>query len=180
MIPVGGMPDSVTLGEAREWLRIQAAKKGAKCPCCARFTKIWKRQVTKSSVLALNALRKADWAKPGAFHRIASLIENRHADEAKLVHWGLIEEAVQRDPVTHAIVRRSRDDTGRAGHWRITPHGRDWLAGRVTIHHWIWLYDARLLRIGEEQITAQEALGTEFDLRELLAGEFDDEEESAL
>ena len=44
--------DGETLGGARDWLR-DRVEKGAKCPCCGQFAKVYRRTITSGMARAL-------------------------------------------------------------------------------------------------------------------------------
>lgn len=149
---------SVTLTQAIVWLRARASTTGATCPCCKQFAKVYRRQITSSSARALIAIYRVGGTQD--FVRISTVLHGKRADEAKLRYWGLIEE----EDV-------SRPDGGRAGYWRVTPLGEAWVLGMRAVPRYVRIYDGRYLGVdGTETVTVGEALGKNFDLKELMAG----------
>lgn len=147
-------PDTMTLGEARAALRELVAE-GHHCPCCSQMARIYRRRITRPMALCLiECWRKGDTTE---YIYIADL-SSHSPDFTKLVYWGLISEQ-----------RTARPDGGRAGYWRVTDKGEDYLLDRIAVPKYAEVYDARCLRLDDsEWATIHEALGKGFDLTELL------------
>lgn len=152
--------DATPLGEARTWLRDQAEAKGAACPCCQQFTKIYKRKINSGMAYALVLMCRAhgtEWQdKTVTLRGVGSAAR----DESLLRFWGLIEED-----------KRLREDGGRAGWWRVTPNGVRFVRGGMRVPKHAVIYDSRLLRFEGviPGVSVQDCLGDRFDLAELLA-----------
>jgi hypothetical protein len=153
--------DAMTLGEAKMLLR-ELAYEGHACPCCTQLVKVYKRKVNSSMAADLIAMWRAfhrEWGYLPDLRRHASLKGNR--EESKLRYWGLVEEEPERRP-----------DGGRAGWWRVTPKGADWIQQRTWIPKYALIYDGKFLRYdGSERVTIRDALGDGFDYNELMRGE---------
>jgi len=163
---------ATTLEEAKKWLRARFGK-GATCPCCNQFVKLYKRSLSKSSayVLLLIAryyrrveVRSDDWLHVPSYIAEVAVGNPRRAaavrgDWAKMKFWGLIEEK----PGT-------RDDgSPRVGYWRLTPLGRQFVNREVKVPSHIYIYNGQpLQRSVEEQITIDDALTTEFSYAEIM------------
>jgi hypothetical protein len=79
---------------------------------------------------------------------------------ALLRYWGLIQELTE-----------TRPDGGRAGWWRVTQLGADWIDERATVPRYVDLFDARLVRGPYGPATGiRYSLGKKFDLEELMNG----------
>jgi len=80
-------------------------------------------------------------------------------DWAKLKYWGLIEEKPD-----------VRDDgSPRVGYWKMTPLGRQFARRQVKVPSHVYIYNGEALqRAVEEQITIDDALGTEFSYDEIM------------
>lgn len=142
-----------TLAEAREGLEDQLDA-GTVCPCCDQFAKVYRRSINSSMARSLITL----WNKSGgAPAYIPDVVGSRSREESKLRYWSLVEEAPMQ-----------RSDGGHAGWWRITDSGVDWIHGRVKVAKYAHVYNGKLLRLGGPQVGIADALGSHFDLRELL------------
>lgn len=152
--------DDVTLEEARDWLR-DRVDDGATCPLCSQFAKVYRRTVhsTMARVLIL-AYRQHDleWFQLSAVERLIG--RGGSSEAGKLRYWGLVEEEAERRP-----------DGGRAGWWRVTPAGRDFVLERVAVPRHALVYDGRCLGLEGAPLTVRDALGTRFDLAALMRGE---------
>jgi hypothetical protein len=164
--PVGGrvVPDvapdlSATLGEVRDWLRARV-EKGTHCPACEQFAKVYRRQIYAGMVQALILMwREGDFSRRLYVH-VPSIDPARGGDVAKLEFWGLIEEE-----------RATRVDGGRAGYWRVTRRGEDWINRKVAVPKYARIYDGRLLSLTGPLVTVDEALARgKFRLDELMRG----------
>jgi len=78
-------------------------------------------------------------------------------DTCKMVYWELIEEESSR-----------RADGGRAGYWAVTPKGRDWILGNITVPQYARIYNGRCQGLTGNERTIVQALGKKFNYRELM------------
>lgn len=148
------LPDDTSLGEARDLLRA-VVDEGDHCPCCTQFAKVYRRKITSTSARSLIRL----WRAAGHdYAHLPTVLDQFHADEAKMVHWGLIEE--------ESIIR---PDGGRAGWWRVTELGALWISRAVTVPKYARVYDGRCLGMTGPGVTIDDALGTKFSLIELMS-----------
>lgn len=76
----------------------------------------------------------------------------------KARYWGLLEESPQR-----------RADGGRAGWWKLTPKGVDFIEGRITLPKYAVVYDGKLLELEGDQVGIAQALSKKFNYAELMA-----------
>jgi hypothetical protein len=144
-----------TLAAAKSWLAARLDK-GARCPCCGQFARVYKRQINAAMARALITMYHHDRYE---FMHLPT-VTGYGGDAAKLVYWGLIEE--------EATVRA---DGGRSGWWRLTSGGRAYVLGQIKVPQYAAVYDGRLLPDnphGPER-DIRDALGKRFDYRELMA-----------
>ena len=161
-----------SLEDAKKWLRARFSK-GAPCPCCQQFVKLYKRSLSKSSAYVLLLMARyynrvgvnpQDWLHVPSYVAEVAVGNPRRAaavrgDWAKMKHWGLIEEK----PETRA------DGSPRVGYWRLTELGRKFVNREVKIPACIYLYNGELMqRAVEEQITIDDALSTDFSYSEIM------------
>jgi hypothetical protein len=153
-----GFADTALLGEAREWLRQEAqVGAGASCPCCTQHTKVYRRPLNANMARLLIAFYRAagrDWAHRG-------IIEDKTGDLAKLRYWGLIEE----DPA-------KREDGGRAGWWKVTDLGEEFVRRIAKVPKHALIFDGRLRRLDDSSgyVTITDTLGKKFNYSELMTG----------
>lgn len=149
----------MTLTQAQAWLR-NRVNEGERCPCCNQFAKVYRRKINSGMARALVAMYRyagTDWLhKPTALSGLGAAAR----DESLLRYWSLIEEATE-----------PRDDGGRAGWWRVTPHGEQFLLGHATVPKYVFVYDGRLLSLDQsERVSIHDALGDRFNYGDLMAG----------
>jgi hypothetical protein len=146
----------MNLGEAQKWLAERIAN-GARCPCCNQYTKVYRRQINSGMARSLIAMYLH--GPQGQWVHLPTQVGARSREEGKLRYWGLVEEQVT----------VQRDDGGRAGYWRLTDAGRDWVTGKSTVPKFASVYNNTVLRHYGEQVSISDALGSKFNYNELMA-----------
>ena len=161
---------TTTLEDAKKWLRARFGK-GASCPCCNQFVKLYPRKLTKSMAYVLLLMEcyfrgdpVEEWLHVPSY--IAEMVSDHprraaavRGDWAKMKYWGLIEEK----PDVRA------DGSPRVGYWKLTPLGRQFVKREVKVPSHVYVYNSEALqRSVEEQITIDDALGTEFSYAEIM------------
>ena len=161
-----------SLEDAKKWLRARFAK-GAPCPCCQQFVKLYRRPFNKSMAFVLLLIaryyrrydvRPEEWLHvPSHINEVVASNPRRAAavrgDWAKLKFWGLIEEK----PETRA------DGSPRVGYWRLTELGRKFVNREVKVPSHVFIYNGEALeRSVEQQITIDDALTTDFNYSEIM------------
>lgn len=162
---------NASLEDAKKWLRVRFGK-GAACPCCNQYVKLYKRSLNKSSAYVLLLMEchfrgdpVEEWLHvPSYIAEMAADNPRRAAavrgDWAKMKFWGLIEEK----PEVRA------DGSPRAGYWKLTPLGRQFCRREVKVPSHIYVYNGEALpRTVDEQITIDDALGTDFSYDEIMS-----------
>ena len=142
-----------TLRDASSWLKHRLLH-GAACPACGQFAKIYQRTITSPMARTLIVA----WDQHGIewFH-MPSLVGASRGDEAKLVHWGLLEEE-----------KVLRPDGGRAGFWRVTDDGAQFAQGHITVPKYALIYDGRCYGHDGDLVDIRACLGERFRLDELM------------
>lgn len=132
------------------------------CPTCDQLAKVYKRTMLRASALAVVFAWRDHGHDP--FH-MPTLMQQRvptlaHQGGAATLgsYWGLLRESAS-----------LREDGGRAGWWQVTEDGRAYAQGRA-IPKYAVTYNGRVLRLEGEPRDVHSALGSEFDLRALMAG----------
>lgn len=145
----------ITIAEAQAWLadRITA---GARCPCCNQYSKVYRRQINSGMARSLIAMYLH--GPQGQWVHLPTQVGARSREEGKLRYWGLVEEQVS----------VQRDDGGRAGYWRLTDAGRAWVTGQSTVPKFAAVYNNVVLRLYGDEVYIHDALGKNFDYRELM------------
>ena len=143
------MPTPEQIKMLSRWV-MKKAIEGIKCPICGRHVKVYRRKITNTMARSLIEMYNAhgmDWG------HMPSTITSQRADEAKLQYWGLIEEETVKRP-----------DGGRAGWWRVTEKGVDYIRGNTSLPKYVQIYNKKLLEV-EEDVTAniRDALGAYAD-----------------
>lgn len=146
--------DDWTLVEVREWVDAHLTD-GVICPCCGQRAQMYRRKINAGMARAL--ILSWRFGAVGEYIHVNRLGSH---ETAQLSWWGLIEEQP-------AI----RPDGGRTGWWRPTERGVAWINQRIRVPKYVLVYNSVLY--GEpfgELVSIADAIGTKFDLTELLAG----------
>lgn len=151
---------TATLEEAKNWLR-ERLHEGERCPCCTQFAKVYKKKLNSgmvSRLVHLERMSRGDnvWISVNDLYSKTKSVSPK--DFPCLKHWQLIE----------AKGDTPDDGAKSSGYWRITDLGRQFVRGEVSMKRYIYLYDNRLMKFSEETITIHEALGDNFDFKELM------------
>lgn len=159
-----------SLEDAKKWLRTRFTK-GATCPCCNQFVKLYKRKFNKSMAYVLLLIESyfrgdhvEEWLHVPSY--IAEMVADHprraaavRGDWAKMKLWGLIEEK----PGT-------RDDgSSRVGYYRMTMLGRRFARREVRVPSHVFIYNGEPMhRIVSEEVTIDDALGNKFSYAEIM------------
>ena len=123
-----------TIKEARDYLAGRMAK-GATCPCCSQFVKLYTRKLNRPMVKALAAIYqyKVRHEPVGGWVHIPTQLPElqRSRDYPKLAYWKLLEDKPSDD------FKKKNS----SGCWRVTKRGVDFLTGRITIPLIAYLYN---------------------------------------
>lgn len=158
-----GDPDQTTLREARNWTAAKA-NEGARCPCCTRFVKIYKRKITSSMAYALIILYRHDQQQPGAWVELSTFFAGLPRLDPKVAI------AVRSNSTALGLWKLIEENPDDGSQYRITDLGHRFVAEDETIPKYVYIYDdRRLSRVSPEQVTIREALADKFDYEELMA-----------
>lgn len=149
---------NTTLAEAKQWLR-DRLDEGACCPVCTQRAQRYHRKLNASAVYGLIQMYRAhgmNWGHAPSTGEVARL----GGELARCRYWGLIEELDEK-----------RADGGRAGWWRVTPQGQEFILNRLHVPSHAYIYDNRLMKLDDTQlVNCEEALGRRFNYNQLLQG----------
>ena len=146
-----------TIREAKTWLREKAAKDGAKCPVCNRFTKVYKRTITSS--MAIFLIKFWNRHKDFEFHQVTKEKDyNFCGDYGKLAYWGLM---------------KPRGDIGESsrysGYWKITDIGLKFVKNELKLRKYCLVYDNRVIAMKGDEISIKSALTNKFNYEEIFS-----------
>lgn len=144
---------STPLGQIQAWLSLKRAE-GTNCPACGQLAKVYKRKINSGMARSLIAMYRAGNTD---FIHLPTTIGSRSREEGKLRYWGLVEEQLT-----------ARPDGGRAGYWRVTDTGEQFVLGRAFIPKYAEIYDGRCLALSGALVSIQDALTDKFDYGELM------------
>lgn len=145
--------DTIAAGKA--WLRARLVE-GARCPLCTQHVKMYKRKINSGmarSLIHIYRINGKGWVHVRA-------IGARSREEGKLAYWGLLEE--QTGVGLHG---------GRAGYWRVTDKGEQFLLHNLTVPMYARVFDGKVYGFEGGAVNIKDALGTKFNYEELMKGE---------
>lgn len=143
------------LDDAQDELR-KLIDDGHECPCCTQFAKVYTRKLNAGMARSLIVMYRAarlDW------QHIPTTVGGRSREEGKLRYWGLVEE----ETTLH------RPDGGRAGYWRVTATGEEFVKLTLAMPSHAKVYDGRCLGLIGDPVSIRQALGSAFDYEELMS-----------
>ena len=136
----------------------KARHRGADCPVCGQFVKVYKRTINAS--MAAQLIRAQHFYGMRESFHVKDLLEGEGggADFAKLRYWNLIVELHNDNPFKK-----------NSGRWMVTEHGSAFVMGFRQIPKYALIYNGRFLDFdGDETITIQDSLGNKFNYQELI------------
>jgi hypothetical protein len=147
----------ITLDEAKTELK-KRLDKGATCPCCGQFAKIYNRKLNSAMAYSLILVAKYFEANPWEewlhVERYLSR-KTRATDFYKLKFWGLIEEGPK------------------SSHWKILPLGTAFVNNQVSVPRKASIYNNMLIEPSTSTTTIVEALGDHFNYADLMGARLD-------
>jgi hypothetical protein len=165
-----------TLKQARELVQVGRSRGGITCPCCGLLNRERSSRLCRPNVVALVVLyvehHKAgwdQWVHLGEKLRLSRLqgqlsldgADRGNGDWYRLRFWGLIEGVRSNtDPTAPS--------TGRHARVRMTPLGKSFVEGLEALPERIITFDNKLVRFDGNPVTVSDALGTPFNLVDVL------------
>ncbi len=139
----------------KDWMEPQL-KDGVDCPCCGRFTKVYRRNLNSGMVRFLMDFynRHGTNRVSIANYHVTDQQHAHHQEYEKLPHWGLLEH-------DNSIPRR----------WWIKKLGRQFINGQVTVNKYVWLKHGVCVDKSIGQISIKQAIGNKFSYEKLMSSE---------
>jgi hypothetical protein len=152
-----------TIIEAKEHLR-ENIKKGADCPVCNQFVKMYKRKL--NSVMA-RCLIKLHQMGPG-YHHVKDVVkgisDTGTNDFSKLRYWNFIHEHPNED-------KKKKN----SGMWCITFSGQQFAQYKSEVHEHVFVYNGERQGFSDSTTSIITSLGAKFDYQELMKGGEDED-----
>lgn len=147
-----------TLDEAKQFLR-DNWEKGVECPCCGKFTKLYKYKILGETSAALIRLYRL----PEGWHHVREFADTgdglrRASRWPELRFWDLVELKTEVQPSTkHA-----------SGFWRITDKGKAFVEGKLSVQETMLFYNKKPRGFDGKYITIHDTFKNKFDYAELM------------
>lgn len=146
----------------QDWQDGIKSKEGANCPCCGRFSKVYKRTINRSIAQSLRWMyqfAKDSGVDAWAYMREQAPQQSIRANEyTKLLSWGLAEKM----PSEPNSKKKS------TGMYRITQKGIDFVEHRVSVPKYVFINKNEVLYVSEELTDFTSCLGEYFDYQDLM------------
>lgn len=164
--------NTTTVAFAEQWVlkTVKLMDDAVVCPCCGQDAKMYKRKIYSASARALIAFYKyfaqpdhEEWVHGPSYlsKHLGNTVVPRGGDWSKLTHWELLEEK--------PMIRD--DGSPRAGYYRITEDGKQFVLGNSSVPKFVFVYDDRVYGFTPgEKVTIHDCLGEDFNYRELMEG----------
>lgn len=135
-------------------------KDGVECPACGVFYREYKWTFYSTAARGLILLNRLGGAEDYVF---TGDLKQKYGfkgqgDCSRWRFFGLATED-----------RDRKSNTGRAGYWKLTPLGVDFINGRATIPKKVYVVHSKPTRSEGPHVTVQQALGKRFDYDELMS-----------
>lgn len=153
---------NATLAKASKWL-MDVAVDGAICPCCERYTKIYRRSFNAGMAVCLLWLARA-YARTGDYLHVPTVAPRRVLASREFDKLRLFGAAETKDV-------NEDEDKRTSGLWRPTQLGLDMAHQRVNVPDFVVVYNGRVIETSIDLIPISEALGTKFSYTELMSGD---------
>ena len=153
-------PSRITpLGAAQDWLlrRLQSGH-GEKCPLCDQTAKIYRRRINNRQARAIVILYRSHRKSWGHVPTLDPTLSGDGGMIAFLRYWGLVEE-----------LQEKRPDGGRAGFWRVTDLGEQFVLGRVSVPKYALIYNTQCLGLEGEGVMLDDCFSQRFDFDQLMS-----------
>jgi len=139
----------------RNWMKPQL-KEGVECPCCGRFTKIYRRNINNGMVRFLVDFYKRHGTDQViiANYSVTDQQHAHHQEYEKLPHWGLLDH-----------------DNSTPRKWWITKLGCEFVNNQVHVRKYIWLKHGVCVGQSGELVGIKKAAGAHFNYDELMAAD---------
>lgn len=146
-----------TLQEAKDLLNENWRKKGAICPCCGQFVKLYDIKIPGVAVADLIRLYRLSNRKPGHYEHVSTFSNLQSRSFPKLVYWGLAQSMPNDDPKKRT-----------SGMWAITQLGVEFIEGDL-IEERAFVFNKKCRGLHGKLISARDALGNKFNYEELMS-----------
>jgi len=146
-----------TLEQAIKYVQDNVAE-GVDCPACGVYAREYPWQFYSTAAHGLICLYRLGGAEDYVF--TGDLHELGYRGKGDCTRWrmfGLAEED-----------RKRKSATGRAGYWKLTKLGVDFIEGRATIPQTVYAVHSKPMRSEGEQRTIWQTLNKKFDYDELM------------
>lgn len=153
-----------TLIQARDEWRETIHNDGGVCPCCARWGKVYNRQINGTMAFSLAWLYGQN-KKKGIREWIdvpntAPKFVLRSNQLSTLRWWGLVERQLP-EP----------DDTNKhSGMWRMTLRGMDFVDNLVLVPKKVFTYNGEVVKVSDELVSFESCKDKRFDYNEVMSG----------
>lgn len=153
-----------SIAEGKQYLE-KNWKKGAICPCCKQYVKLYKRQVGAQMVKWLVALYKLNRKNRDTYFHVSALLNNGKeslgvigGDFAKMKYWGLIKEK----PKDEGSDKRT------SGYWKITGYGIQFIFKKYRIHKYALVFNQEFRGFEGEDVGVADCIKSKFSYDELM------------
>ena len=151
----------MTLIQSKAWLKNNYSK-GAQCPCCHQYVKLYKRALNSGMAkLLINIYtihrRYGNFDFLQINEELTRIGEIAYPAYASLAYWKLLE------PMKHQPNHKKY-----SGKWRITKSGIMFVENRMKVCSHVILYNKNIIGFDGPQVSIEDCLGILYDYNELM------------
>lgn len=156
---IADLPPAVTetIQAGKDWLLARVRNPGGtNCPLCGQHAQLYRRKINAGmahSLIRMYRINGTGWV------HVPTSVGAKSREEGKLAYWRLVEE--QAGKGIHG---------GRAGYWRVTEFGEQFLRNQAQVPTYALVYNGRVMGHEGAMVSIRDALGTKFNYDDLMAG----------
>lgn len=148
----------VTLADAKKKM-LEQVEEGVSCPCCGRLVKLYRRKLHSEMAAFLCRLSRRYLDEPRFYstRELCPALTKSATDGSYLVLWDLVEKEAAEN-----------GSGGKAGMYRPTEHGLDFVFGRTTVKSHVFILCGDPVGFSNDYVHIKTVLGSKFSYDELM------------
>ena len=134
-------------------------KNGCYCPACKQRVQLYKRKLASTMAFALIRFVVHQRKNGNQFTKFSSILDNENVTPTQRADWQKL-----------AYFRLIQPNPDKSAMYKVTQQGFDFVKGNILMPKYANVMNAKVYGYAMDQITIHQALGTKFNLDDLLNG----------